>query len=73
MEGEVKEIQMELAAIKKDRLDLYNRKLSTGLVVSVSYNCESGTLTKNNYLVFVSFKLYIYRYREIGCQRRVST
>ncbi|XP_049886287.1 lamin-A-like [Pectinophora gossypiella] len=26
MEGEVKEIQMELAAIKRDRLDLYNRK-----------------------------------------------
>ncbi|KAJ8737042.1 hypothetical protein PYW07_000313 [Mythimna separata] len=33
MEGEVKEIQMELAAIRKDRLDLYNRKQSTGLVV----------------------------------------
>lgn len=26
MEGEVKEIQMELAAIRKDRLDLHNRK-----------------------------------------------
>ncbi|XP_068620215.1 outer dense fiber protein 2-like [Battus philenor] len=29
MEGEVKEIQMELAAIKRDRLDLHNRKRPT--------------------------------------------
>ncbi|KAJ8737769.1 hypothetical protein PYW08_000364 [Mythimna loreyi] len=34
MEGEVKEIQMELAAIRKDRQDLYNRKQTTGLVVT---------------------------------------
>ncbi|CAH2034678.1 unnamed protein product, partial [Iphiclides podalirius] len=29
MEGEVKEIQMELAAIKQDRLDLHNRKYTS--------------------------------------------
>ncbi|KAH9637329.1 hypothetical protein HF086_006973 [Spodoptera exigua] len=32
MEGEVKTIQMELAAIRRDRMDLYARKQSTGIV-----------------------------------------
>lgn len=31
MEGEVKEIQMELAAIKRDRMDLFTRKQSKGV------------------------------------------
>ncbi|XP_022832936.1 spindle pole body component 110-like [Spodoptera litura] len=32
MEGEVKSIQMELAAIKRDRMDLYARNPSTGVI-----------------------------------------
>lgn len=37
MEGEVKEIQMELAAIKRDRMDLFSRKQSKGFVLVSIY------------------------------------
>ncbi|CAH0578043.1 unnamed protein product [Chrysodeixis includens] len=56
MEGEVKEMQMELAAIKRDRIDLYSRKPPKGFVLEAEEILKSSgphhflpeeTLTKN--------------------------
>ncbi|XP_026727782.1 spindle pole body component 110-like isoform X4 [Trichoplusia ni] len=42
MEGEVKEMQMELAAIKRDRMDLFSRKQSKGFVLEAEEMLKSS-------------------------------
>ncbi|XP_052752678.1 golgin subfamily A member 3-like [Galleria mellonella] len=47
MEGEVKEIQMELAAIKRDRTDLLNKKQVKGLAGFQDITGEIGNINEN--------------------------